>query len=135
MAERSNSSGDSKTGNTNKTIGDQAEAIARKHLEQQRYQFVEANYRCRFGEIDLIMKNKHSLVFIEVKFRRSDRYGHAQEMVTPSKQRKLITAAEYFLVNHSEYQNCACRFDVVAIEYDNSRNLVINWIENAFTAL
>lgn len=119
---------------TTSDIGAQAELAAQRHLEGHGYGLVEANFRCRLGEIDLIMQKADVLVFVEVKFRRSNRFGHAEEMVTASKQRKLIATAEHFLNNHTQYSHCACRFDVVAIEYDNSRKLIVNWIDNAFSA-
>ncbi len=113
--------------------GAKAEADAEQYLKQHKLKSVANNYRCRYGEIDLVMKNDNTLVFVEVKFRRSHSHGYAEEMVTAAKQQKIIAAAEHFLSNHSQYQQYNCRFDVVAVAYDNSQQH-INWIKDAFVA-
>ncbi len=120
-----------------KTIidGTTAEAYALDYLRAQHLALVAKNYRCRGGEIDLIMLDDTELVFIEVKFRSYTKYGTAAEMVSIQKQRKIIHCAELFLSNHLEYSNAICRFDVFAIEGNpQSQNKPLNtsWIKNAF---
>lgn len=86
------------------------------------------NYHCKGGEIDLIMQQQRALVFVEVRFRKSAAFGSAAASVTRSKQQKIITAAQHFLMDNSKLANLPCRFDVVAITAGQ-----IEWIENAFT--
>ncbi|MDY6978746.1 MAG: YraN family protein [Pseudomonadota bacterium] len=95
--------------------GNQAEQLARRYLEQQGLRFEQANFRCRRGEIDLIMRDGDSLVFVEVRYRRNDRYGSAAETVDRQKQRKLVTTALFYLQNNPKQARLGSRFDVVAI--------------------
>ena len=79
------------------------------------------------------MQEKAFLVFIEIRFRKSNAYGSATESITASKQQKIIKTAEYFLLKNPSYRAVSCRFDVVGISQtlDNPR---FNWIKNAFQA-
>ncbi|MDZ7803194.1 YraN family protein [Thiohalophilus sp.] len=95
--------------------GNQAEQLARRYLERQGLRFEQANFRCRRGEIDLIMRDGDSLVFVEVRYRRNDRYGSAAETVDRQKQRKLVTTALFYLQNNPKQARLTSRFDVVAI--------------------
>ena len=125
-----------------KAIGDNAEALAQHYLQRQGCSTVARNYRCRFGEIDLILRHGETLVFVEVRMRRNSRYGSAAETVTRDKQRKIISAARHFLM--TQKINAACRFDVVEITANNKNGnfsdrsddsqLTINWIQSAFYA-
>ncbi|SFC19986.1 YraN family protein [Collimonas sp. OK412] len=107
--------------------GRMAEDRALAYLQQRGLKLVERNFRCKGGEIDLVLAEPVSglLVFVEVRQRNSRRYGGAAASVTRSKQAKLIIAAEVFLQRYA--QPPACRFDVVAIDDD-----VIEWIRQAF---
>ena len=87
------------------------------------------NYRCKLGEIDLIMCHSNTLVMIEVRYRSSNKFGSAVESITPKKQSRIITAAKYYLVCNN-INNQAIRFDVIAISGNNH----LNWIQNAFQA-
>ncbi len=89
---------------------------------------MEKNYRCRHGEIDLIMRDGDSLVFIEVRYRRSGLFGGALASIDVHKQRKLISTASYYL--QTRKHACAARFDVVGIDGNNQ----IDWVQNAFDA-
>ena len=89
---------------------------------------VDKNYRCRHGEIDLIMHDGDSLVFVEVRYRRSESFGGALASVDAHKQRKLISTAAHYL--QAKGQRCAARFDVVAV----GANRQIDWVPNAFDA-
>ena len=106
--------------------GEQAEEQAYLFLKSKGFKPVQRNYRCKSGEIDLIMEDEGTLVFIEVRYRKTDRYGSAMESITTRKQNRIIAATHSYLsANRSDQP---VRFDVVAISGDNS----INWIPNAF---
>ncbi|WP_395822600.1 YraN family protein [Collimonas sp.] len=108
--------------------GQAAEDIALVYLQKRGLQLVERNFRCKGGEIDLILSEpgaSRQLVFVEVRQRSSKRYGGAAASVTHRKQTKLIIAAQVFLQRHAAPP--ACRFDVVAIDGEH-----IEWIRNAF---
>lgn len=108
--------------------GQYYEQQARYFLEQQGLLFVQANYRCRQGEIDLIMREHQTLVFVEVRYRASRDYGGALSSVTPAKQQKIRHTARYFLLNQQINEaHQACRFDVVS--YDDGQG---SWLKNAF---
>ncbi|MBK1647409.1 YraN family protein [Rhabdochromatium marinum] len=104
------------------------EVQAREYLEAQGLEWVASNHRCRFGEIDLIMRDQQVLAFIEVRFRRSQQFGGASASVDVRKQRRLITAARHYLSRHPTEQ--PCRFDVVAMNGQEP----IRWIKGAFDA-
>lgn len=108
------------------TQGEQAEQQALDHLLKQGLELLERNYRCKNGELDLVMMDQKILVIVEVRFRKSERYGGALESITRRKQSRIIAATEHYIVNHQ--MNQPIRFDVVAI----SANQTINWIQNAF---
>lgn len=88
------------------------------------------NYRARFGEIDLIMQHDETLVFVEVRARRSARFGRAAETVDARKQARIAAAAQHFLQQHPEHRARRCRFDVVAIDGGHEQDL--QWLQNAF---
>ncbi|MBB1272946.1 MULTISPECIES: YraN family protein [Psychromonas] len=96
-------------------------------LQQQGLLLVCQNFYCRFGEIDLIMSDQDTLVFIEVRYRKNQDYGGAPASVTYQKQQKLIKTAKHYLsqLNSEPY----CRFDVVAISEKTSTP---QWIQDAF---
>ena len=93
--------------------GKWGETIAAEFLRKKHYAVIGCNYRCKFGEIDLIVQNRKFLVFVEVKLRKTDRYGQAREFVTASKQQKIRTTAMLWLQSHPNYRQP--RFDVVEI--------------------
>lgn len=115
--------------NTSPKRGADAEAEARTYLEQQGLSFICANYFCKGGEIDLVMLEGQGLIFVEVRHRKSNRYGSAAESVDNRKQQKLRHAAQHYLQQHPH--SGSCRFDVIAItgpvSHDN-----IDWIKDAF---
>lgn len=110
-------------------LGFRAEQQARSYLRAQGLQWIESNYRCRWGEIDLIMQDKEYLVFVEVRARASSSFGGAVASVTYSKQQKLIKTATTYLVAKQILGKQPVRFDVLGLE---GTNLQINWIKNAF---
>jgi len=110
--------------------GNQAEYLALKHLQLNKLQLVERNYHCRRGEIDLIMLDQTVLVFIEVRYRKSARFGSALESVDQRKQNKIIHTANHYLQQQAP-THTGCRFDVVAINSVLSSN-DITWVKDAF---
>jgi putative endonuclease len=106
--------------------GKSAEDQAHVFLLNKGLQPVCRNYRCKQGELDLVMRDQQSLVIVEVRYRKSDVYGSALESVTHNKQARIIAATQHYL--STQRIDCPLRFDVVAI----SGNDAINWIKNAF---
>jgi putative endonuclease len=113
--------------------GERAELLAQYHLETQGLRLVQRNYRCRRGEIDLVMEDGGTLVFVEVRYRRNATYGKAEETIGPRKQARLVAAALHYL-QHTGPQNRPCRFDVVALTGGKGDNHALQWITHAFEA-
>jgi putative endonuclease len=109
-------------------VGREAEHLAQKLLARQGLTAVASNYRCRGGEIDLIMRDGDSLVFIEVRYRSRDDFGGALSSVDRRKQERLILAARHYLAGSG--WSGPCRFDVVAIGGRSGAE----WIRDAFSA-
>lgn len=107
--------------------GGDAEACAAAFLEAKGLKIIARNYRCRFGEIDLIARNGATVVFVEVRARTSQAYGGAAESITPAKRKRLLAAARHYLARQGTH--CACRFDVVLMSGSTNE---IEWIANAF---
>ena len=95
-------------------IGSHAEDLALQYIQQQGLAVVERNYHCRRGEIDLIMLENTTLVFVEVRYRKSAQFGGALESVNHAKQKRIIHTAQHFLQQHPP-SHFSCRFDVIAI--------------------
>lgn len=113
--------------------GKAAEEIACNHLKKNGLTFIDKNFFSRYGEIDLIMKDQETLVFIEVRYRKNMDYGGALESITRSKQKKIQSTALYYMQKKGGEFNT--RFDVVALTGNNINkqdNLSIEWIKNAF---
>jgi putative endonuclease len=102
------------------SLGPTGEQEARTYLESKGMQFVTANWRCASGEIDLVMLDGSELVFVEVKARRGDYAGRAEEAVGKAKSRKLLATGEWFVSRHPEHQPRIWRIDLLAITYDRS---------------
>ena len=117
-----------------KKTGDDAERIAEHYLTRQGLKLVARNYRCRFGEIDLIMQQAETLVFIEVRLRKTTAgktdFGGAIASITPSKQAKLIATAQHYLSSLKSLP--PCRFDAVLLKGLNTSD--VEWLPNAFEA-
>jgi putative endonuclease len=113
--------------------GAEAEALACQYLQKQGLRLVTKNYRCRMGEIDLIMREKAILVFIEVRYRKNSHYGSSAESVNLAKQHKLLKTAHYYLQQNRLTDTIICRFDVCALSYLNGQTH-IDWIKQAFSA-
>jgi putative endonuclease len=107
-------------------VGDAKERLARAYLERHGLVHVAHNVRCRHGEIDLVMHDGGTLVFVEVRYRRSERFGGAVASIDQRKRARLAAAAGYYLQRHPS--PLPCRFDVVAIGADDR----VDWIRHAF---
>lgn len=118
--------------NSTRATGSVTEQFAKQYLIGQGLSFVDENIHCRQGEIDLIMQETNTLVFIEVKYRKNNNFGGAIAAVSASKQRKIKHCATFYLhkMKLKEY-NTPCRFDVIALEGDINQPQV-TWLKNAF---
>ena len=111
-------------------IGMKGENAALKFYIQNGYEFAGKNYRSKYGEIDIILKNSEYIVFSEVKTRKSDVFAKPSEYVDRRKRKRIIkTACEYLIENPTDLQP---RFDVTEVIYDADGHFFINNIENAF---
>ncbi|OOY53000.1 YraN family protein [Solemya velum gill symbiont] len=113
---------------TTRSSGTTAENLALNYLQKRGLSLVTKNYSCRCGEIDLIMQDSGALVFIEVRYRKSTRFGLPEETVDSRKQRKLILTAQRYL--QSAQIDAECRFDVIAI----SEKRPIKWTRIQLTS-
>jgi putative endonuclease len=116
-----------------KEAGDQAEAAALNHLQSAGLKLIERNFRCQGGELDLVMLDGQTLVFVEVRYRADRRFGGAAASVGMNKQQRLMIAAQRFLQTHPQYQRHRARFDVVSLELDNGAT-TLQWLKDAFRA-
>ena len=105
-------------------MGTAYEKLAGAYLEQQGYEILEYNYRCRMGEIDIVARQGGYLVFVEVKYRADSTVGNPFEAVTSAKQRTISKVASYYCLTHGYGTFAPCRFDVAAV--------LIKVIQNAF---
>ncbi|KTC94630.1 YraN family protein [Legionella erythra] len=108
-------------------VGDKAELLACRYLKQQGLSLLTCNYRCRFGEIDLIMRDGCYLVFVEVRARQSSAFGGALASITASKQKRLIQTALHYQL--AQNQQNPSRFDVVCLQ---GTPFQLEWIKDAF---
>lgn len=108
------------------------EAFAENYLIQHGLTLIDRNVRCRQGEIDLVMREGDTFVFVEVKYRKNNHFGSAAETVSIAKQNKIRHCVAFFLqqTNLNEY-NTPCRFDVIALE-GNINQPQVTWLKNAF---
>ncbi len=106
--------------------GSEAEERALQFLLSQGLRLKQRNYHCRMGEIDLILVDGNSLVFVEVRMRSSRAFGGAAESITARKQARIIAAARHYLA--TQKVTPACRFDAVLIEANDA----MQWIKDAF---
>jgi len=112
--------------------GNEAEDSALAYLKKFGLKLVARNYRCKAGELDLVMLDGRTLVLIEVRFRSSDHYGGAAASITAKKQRRIITAARHLLATRADLRRYPARFDVIAMSSLGHDN--VQWIKGAFMA-
>ena len=111
--------------------GDAIERMACQHLERRGLTLIERNYRSPFGEIDLVMRDRETTVFVEVRYRQNTRFGLPAETVDARKQARLRATAEHYLQRDSRACNKPCRFDIVAVTQDPAGEQ-IEWLQTAF---
>lgn len=110
------------------SIGQEAEQYACAYLEKKGLKLLARNYHCVYGEIDLVMRDKNVVVFVEVRKRSHADFATAIESVTLTKQRKLIKTATHYLQAQRWFEKVPCRFDIVGIFQDQTE-----WIKDAFS--
>ena len=125
------------------SIGQAAENLACRYLQDQGLHLIERNYRCKRGEIDLVMRDADSVVFVEVRYRRNHRFGSGAESVNRYKQAKLTATALHYLQSNKAAAKSPARFDVISITLQGMPRDIqgapgdtaeIQWIKNAFDA-
>ena len=121
---------------TTREQGQYTENLACRYLENKGFKLVEKNFNCKVGEIDLIMQDNDTIVFVEVRYRKSNDFGSGAESITVTKQSKLIKTASLYLQRHVKLSQYPVRFDVVSItgfiETEELNKINFDWIENAF---
>jgi len=110
-------------------LGQQGESIAQNFLSQKNYTILESNWRWHKAEIDIIAQKNHTLIFVEVKTRSSQKFGQPSEFISVKKQELMKDAAEAYIEQQNE--NSEIRFDIISIVI-NSKENHIDHIENAF---
>ncbi len=117
---------------TRKQSGDLAEQLACDYLQKQGLTLITTNFTSRYGEIDLVMKDKKqaNTVFVEVRYRKNQQFGGAAVSVTPQKQQRITKTALYYMQQHEP--TASVRFDVIAIDGDIKGDYDLNWVVNAF---
>ena len=116
-----------------RTTGQQGELIARAYLERRGYGIIAANWRCPEGELDLVAQHGSTLVFVEVRTRRSTQAGLAEESVTPAKQRRLATLAQAYLQFLDEQGTSwpgSWRVDLLALQLDAEGRARVRHLQN-----
>ena len=113
-----------------KAIGKTGEEAAARYLEKKGCGILERNVRTAYGEIDLIVLNGESLVFVEVKTRTSKAFGYPETGITELKRTHMVHCAEDYLQTHPEWQY-PWQLDVISVELDQNGGVRIEWFENA----
>ncbi len=110
-----------------RSLGTEKEELAAVYLKEQGAEVLAKNFYFHGGELDIVAKDGEYLCFVEVKFRKSTRYGSPEEAVTLSKQKKIVQGARLYLYQNHYPEDTPCRFDVVSVYGEE-----IYWIKNAF---
>ena len=108
-------------------VGSIKEELAAQYLRENGINIREMNFRCRFGEIDIVANDKNNVIFAEVKYRKTASKGHPEEAVNVSKAKTICKVADYYRIRHNLNDSMQFRFDVIAIEGNQ-----IRWYKNAF---
>lgn len=118
---------------TTTVLGRRGEDLALQYLEARGLRLLERNYRCKGGEIDLVMLDGTTLALIEVRSRSSSDFGGAAASVGTRKQRRFIVAARHLMLTRPQMRKLAARFDVVAVDRaEGSGEVVVTWVRDAF---
>lgn len=108
--------------------GKQAEQLAARHLRKRGLKIIETNFLAPGGEVDIIARDKQTLVFVEVRYRASERFGSASETIDAKKQQRVIKAATHYLQQQQLWDKIACRFDTICLTDSNT----LMWEQAAF---
>ncbi|MGB0132892.1 YraN family protein [Dokdonella sp.] len=114
-----------------RSTGKYFEDLALAHAQRSGLNLITRNFNCRYGELDLVMRDREIVVFLEVRYRRSQSHGGALDSVSASKRERLTRTASLFLQANPDLGRHACRFDVIAIS-GTQDSPTINWQRNAF---
>ncbi len=114
-----------------RAFGDQLEIFAAKKLTDAGLKIISQNYLCKMGEVDIIARDKGDLVFVEVRYRKSEQYGGSLASVDKRKQHRVSLAANHYLQKHGLTNKVPCRFDVFAVTSMNN-HFDYQWIKAAF---
>lgn len=112
--------------------GQKAEQYALNHLKELGLTLIASNWSCRYGELDLIMLEQNTLVFVEVRYRKHASFGGALDSIDQPKRNKLIKTAEQFLTEHPQWLEHPCRFDVITAHHNLAQRFTMHWIQDAF---
>lgn len=115
-------------------IGNQFEIRACDWLKASGLKLLARNFHTRHGELDLVMRDGNTIVFVEVRYRRYQRCGSAIDSITKSKRDKLVKAASHWLASRPNLSRQPCRFDIVAFDGQVSESMTPQWIRHAFDA-
>ena len=120
---------------TRAEIGSIGERLARTHLETRGYRILDSNYRCRWGEVDLVALQDSTYVFVEVRTRHGNAFGTAEESITPQKAKRLTLTAQHYLEHHNlDSSDIEWRIDLVAVRLGPGRTVLdIHHVENAIS--
>lgn len=116
--------------NFKKLVGNKGESIAEDYLKRKGYKIIRKNYRCRFGEVDIIARDNDTIVFIEVRTKQNDNFGSPQDSITPAKIEKISKTSLSF-IQEKKLTGFSYRFDFIAITFPQGKPN-IEHIENAF---
>ena len=124
------------SGGATREAGSRYEDLADAYLQRAGLAPIARNFNCRHGELDLVMRDRDVVVFVEVRYRRNGgagQFGGGIDSVGASKRARLVRAAAMFLAQHPRLATCTCRFDVVAVAGDAAAPQ-LEWLPNAFEA-
>lgn len=119
---------------TRLALGKRGEELAVDTLRQKGYDIVTRNYRCLYGEVDIVARQQDTWVFVEVRTRRGQKFGSPEESITPKKRKHLLETTQHYLQTNN-LPEVVCRIDFVAVEFSAQGELLrIEVIENAVSA-
>ena len=113
-------------------VGRMAEDLALRYLQQRNMTLLERNFRSRFGEIDLIMRQNNTIIFVEVRSRKNTAFLHPAETIDHSKRNKIRRTSQVFMQKNDALDRFDLRFDVIALTGSEARGMKIEWYKAAF---
>jgi putative endonuclease len=119
-------------GSDKQSVARQTEQLALDHLLRNGLALLDRNFRCRHGEIDLVMLDRTTIVFVEVRFRKRSNFATAVASVDVHKQRRLCLTGGHYLRTHPHHHNAPVRFDVVAFDGPSQQDFTFQWLQDAF---